>query len=223
MLLPQVLLTDDLLMSSGVSPVASAKASCTCCTTSLGWSPTCTSMVRRPVSWLTSSWTFAPAPSRPFSSSKARASSSEKVSEGTSHTTPPLKSMLEVEPAEHQRSDADEQHQRRQRRDPASDARRSRWQFRRGKADRGGRGERCRCGVDDAAGCRTLDGRVVDDRLVHAAPPAVDTSTPITLRRSIHLVRASSNTVGRVKKYDTSRSHAWRDRGRRRSREPRRP
>jgi hypothetical protein len=31
---------------------------------------------------------------------------------------------------------------------------------------------------------------------------------PITLRRSIHSVRASSSTAGRVKKYDTSRSQA---------------
>ena len=32
----------------------------------------------------------------------------------------------------------------------------------------------------------------------HAAPPEVATSMPITLRRSIHWVRASSSTIGRV-------------------------
>ena len=36
---------------------------------------------------------------------------------------------------------------------------------------------------------------------------AGETSIPITLRRDIQSVRASSNTAGRVKKYATNRSH----------------
>ena len=86
--------TDVRLTSSAVDPVRSARAADTL---SLVAAETGSASTRSSVPWsLWSSWIVAPA--RPYWSTALRASATDASPAGTSHTTPPSKSMPRLRP-----------------------------------------------------------------------------------------------------------------------------
>ena len=182
MLRPHVEPTALTLTDTASTLAAVASASLICWRLATDWSPTWTRI------WVPdadeSCWILALVLSTPLASSTDLAWPTVRCA----GRNLPAHTAFEVEPqvetaGEHRHDGDDEQHGRPAEAPPAATV----------EVDR-------RLAVVQPPAATPTDPRRGQDVGAHAAPPVAATSMPMTLRRAIHSVRASSSTAGRVKK-----------------------